>query len=227
MERDTDITKPARRSRGTTQPLPTPHPGAGHLVNGPDSPRHCSRPPARKPRRDLLQQPAVAIRITEREERGTKHSRRVPGPSPGLPRVSRSRRDAPPCPRRGTPRHRNQRAQHGPSRCKRRPRYSPPRSPARQGRPRAKDGAGPDRRGELHRPQAPAARKPPPPARPTSGRRPGGSQKSSARPSPATTTTSGFTSTTLLLSWCCHVVLTGVTWPRPASGAPAHAAGCR
>lgn len=97
------------------------------------------------------------------------------------------------------------------------PGTAPPRSPARQGRPRAKDGAGPGRRGELHRPQAPA------PARPASGRRPGGSQKSSARPS----TTSGFTSTTLLLSWCCHVVLTGVTWPRPASGAPAHATGCR
>jgi hypothetical protein len=86
------------------------------------------------------------------------------------------------------------------------PGAGPPRSPARRGRPRAKDGAGPGRRGELHRPQAP------PPARPASGRRPGGSQKSSARPSPAaTTTTSGFTSTTLLLSWCCHVVLTGVT----------------
>lgn len=26
---------------------------------------------------------------------------------------------------------------------------------------------------------------------------------------------------------CCHVVLTGVTWPRPASGVPAHATGCR
>lgn len=160
MERDTDITKPARRSRGTTQPLPTPHPGAGHLVNGPDSPRHCSRPPARKPRRDLLQQPAVAIRITEREERGTKHSRRVPGPSPGLPRVPRSRRDAPPCPRRGTPRHRNQRAQHGPSRCKDGPGTAPRAARRGKGDPGPKTEQ--DQTGGVNC----TARKPPPPASP-------------------------------------------------------------